>query len=276
MKKIILLSLCAGTLLFSSCDPKKSDEYKALASQNEELAANLAQKEQAEKDLQAVIDEVEQNLEQIRIAQGQISVYQGEGTPDARTRIQDNLASINQWVLENKEKLDKLEKDNKNMSASFQRQISSLKKQMEEKEVEIAELKQLLDEKNTQIQHLDSTIVVMNDNYSALSAEKLNLDNIAAKQDADLNTAYYFFGTAKDLKNKGIDVKKKGINKSHFTKIDIRDTQEIDLNSKSGLVLTNHPAASYRISVNGNKATLLITNPDEFWSMSKYLVVKTK
>ena len=66
-------------------------------------------------------------------------------------------------------------------------------------------------------------------------------------------------------------------NKSYFTKIDIRVDKEIKLYSRSAEVLTAHPANSYTLQRDANKQYILrITNPEQFWSTSKYLVVLVK
>ena len=66
-------------------------------------------------------------------------------------------------------------------------------------------------------------------------------------------------------------------NKSYFTKIDIRVDKEIKLYSKSAKILTSHPSSSYTLQQDANKQYILrITNPQIFWSTSKYLVVMVK
>ena len=47
--------------------------------------------------------------------------------------------------------------------------------------------------------------------------------------------------------------------------------------SKSAKLLTTHPSSSYALVRDANKQyTLRITNPQIFWSTSKYLVVLVK
>jgi len=53
--------------------------------------------------------------------------------------------------------------------------------------------------------------------------------------------------------------------------------KEIRLYSRSVKVLTAHPAAAYVLTQDANKQFILrITNPQLFWSTSKYLVVLVK
>lgn len=66
-------------------------------------------------------------------------------------------------------------------------------------------------------------------------------------------------------------------NKSYFTKIDIRVQKEIKLYSKSAKILTMHPSSSYTLQRDANKQYVLrISNPQIFWSTSKYLVIQVK
>lgn len=90
------------------------------------------------------------------------------------------------------------------------------------------------------------------------------------------------FGTKAELKSQKIlqsgDVlKSSDFNKDYFTQIDVRTTKEVKLYSKRAEVLTNHPASSYTLDKDDKgQLTLRISNPKEFWSVSKYLVIQVK
>jgi hypothetical protein len=108
---------------------------------------------------------------------------------------------------------------------------------------------------------------------------------IEAQEDL-LNTAYYTFGSTKELKDNGVITKEGGFigigktkklksdfNKEYFTEINIEETKEITLGVSKAKLITSHPTGSYEI-VEGEK--IVIKNPKEFWSVSKYLVIETK
>jgi hypothetical protein len=64
---------------------------------------------------------------------------------------------------------------------------------------------------------------------------------------------------------------------SYFTSIDIRQVTQINLNSKGVDILTSHPAGSYQlIRDDAGFYTLQISDYQQFWSTSKYLVVQVK
>ena len=80
-------------------------------------------------------------------------------------------------------------------------------------------------------------------------------------------------------------VLRSNFNRDYFTKIDIRIDKEIRLYSRSAKILTAHPQSSltahpqssYTLQPDANKQYILrITNPQLFWSTSKYLVVLVK
>ena len=72
-------------------------------------------------------------------------------------------------------------------------------------------------------------------------------------------------------------MKNDDFNKDYFTQIDIRDTKEIKLYSKSAKLLTTHPEGSYVLAKDAKgQYVLRITNPTEFWSVSRYLVIQVK
>ena len=101
-------------------------------------------------------------------------------------------------------------------------------------------------------------------------------------QDRELNTAFYVFGTKRELKEQNIlqggEVLRNGnYNKDYFTKIDIRVDRIIHLYSKSAKLMTAHPEGSYTLDRDAQgQYTLRITDPNRFWSVSKYLVIVVK
>jgi hypothetical protein len=64
-------------------------------------------------------------------------------------------------------------------------------------------------------------------------------------------------------------------NRKYFTSIDITQTDEIDLYVNRVKMVTTHPADSYKYipTEDGKVKALIIMEPVEFWSVSKYLVM---
>lgn len=82
---------------------------------------------------------------------------------------------------------------------------------------------------------------------------------------------------AQKILQSGDVLKSADFNKDYFTQIDIRTTKEIKLYSKRAELLTTHPTGSYElVKDDKGQLTLKITNPAEFWSVSRYLVIQVK
>ena len=100
-------------------------------------------------------------------------------------------------------------------------------------------------------------------------------------QDKQEYTAMFAFGTIEELRKYGVitDNGEFGSNfdKHFFTQIDIRIEKVIKLYSKSAKILTPHPTNAYTLKPDENQNYVLtITNPQLFWSTSKYLVIVVK
>jgi hypothetical protein len=60
-----------------------------------------------------------------------------------------------------------------------------------------------------------------------------------------------------------------------FQEADLNQLTEIDLgNCKEPILLTNHPKDAYFINKSGGEAYLRITNPENFWSTTHFLVIQ--
>jgi hemin uptake protein HemP len=152
----------------------------------------------------------------------------------------------------------------------------------------IEELQAELAAKNIRIQELDDAVTGLKVDKETLTAENEAKAKTVSEQDKSINAAWFVFGTKKELKDqkiltdtglfkKGKVLKDGDINKDYFTQIDIRTTKEIKLYSKNADLLTTHPASSYTLEKDDKGQLILnISNPKDFWSVSKYLVIQVK
>ena len=154
----------------------------------------------------------------------------------------------------NKERIAKLREQLKESSfntSKLQATIESLNKELESKTARIEELQAELDSKNAHIAHQDKQISELNTNVNSLTADNAAKARAVEQQDKQLNTAWYVFGTKKELREQHIlegtnkVLKGNNFNKDYFTKIGIRVDKAIKLNSKSTKLPNNHTAGSY-------------------------------
>ena len=159
--------------------------------------------------------------------------------------------------------------------------IENLTQELQDKDTQLTQLRDELDKKDIHIAELDETIANLNTDVENLRTEGEQKTQTINTQDKQLNTAWYVFGTKKELKEQGVlnegQVLRGNFNKNYFTKVDIRQFSDLKLYSKDVKLLTTHPSSSYQLVRDANKQySLRISNPQLFWSTSKYLVVQVK
>ena len=282
MKKLLMMA-CLAAFVLTGCNDGKNNAANNAA-QSDSLNSIIAQKDSELNDMLGTLNEIEDGLNQINEAENRVVLLKnGEGATK-RQKLKEDVQFIATRMKQNKELLAKLQKQLANSSFQgdqLKKTIENLQKQLVEKEKQLQALREELDSKDIHIAALDETINNLNTQTSNLTKESSKKTEVINAQDKQLNTAWYVFGTKKELKNQHImengKVMTGNFNKSYFTKVDIREISEIKLYSKSAKLLTTHPSSSYTLVRDANKQyTLRITNSQIFWSTSKYLVVLVK
>ena len=279
MKKSFLASLCLEAWV--GCQDNKSKVDGAVTAERDSLNKVIAQKDNEINDIMSTFNQIEEGLREIGQAEGRISVARdGEGASRTQ-RIAENMQFIQQTMQQNRELIDKLRMQLRESSINgeqLKKTIESLALQLEEKDKELQQLRAELDAKDIHIMDLDEKIANLNTNVSNLSSESAKKTETINAQDKQLHSAWFVFGTKKELKQQQIlkdgKVLQGNFNKEYFTKVDIRVDKEIKLYSRSAKMLTSHPSSSYTLQRDANKQYVLrITDPQLFWSTSKYLVI---
>jgi chromosome segregation ATPase len=283
MKKLLFFA-CLAALCMTGCKESKKEPDLAAIQQADSLNNIIQQKDAEIDEMLGTLNEIEEGFQQINEAENRVSLAKsGEGS-NKKQQMKENLQFIASRMKENKELIAKLQKKLEGSSlqnTKFKQTIENLTKQLEEKNQQLQALRDELDSKEIHIAALDETVNNLNTNVSNLTTESAKKTETINAQDKQLNTAWYVFGTKKELKGQHIledgKVMNGNFNKNYFTKIDIRNTTEIKLYSKSVKLLTAHPSSSYTLTPDANKQYILrITNPQIFWSTSKYLVIQVK
>ena len=282
MKKLLFVAMCLCALV--ACKQEKPAPVIPDGGANDSLQNIIEQKENEINDLLSTLTEIQEGFREINEAENRVSVAKSGERADKAQQIREDMQFIADRMAKNRELLKKLQgqvKEGTVKSEKLQKTIEGLIQQLDQKDAELQELRASLDAKDIHIGELDEKIANLNDNVSSLQTESQQKTETINTQDRHLNTAWYVFGTKKELKEQGIlqdgQVLRGNFNKNYFTKIDIRNDKEIKLYSKSAKLLTMHPSSSYTLTQDANKQYILrITNPQIFWSTSKYLVVLVK
>ena len=286
MKKLLVYVMMGGAALLSlnSCKQEKTASAVDNLAQSDSLQKIIDQKDNEINDMMGTLNEIQEGFREINEAEHRVSIVKdGEGSNKSQ-QMREHIRFISTAMQRNRELIARLQSQLRESSVhgeQFKTTIDNLVKQLNDKDTQLKQLRAELDAKDIHISELDETINNLNTNVSALSAESNAKSQTISSQDKQLNTAWYVFGTKKELKDQRIveggKVLQANFNKSYFTKIDIRVDKVVNLYSKSAKILTTHPPSSYTLTRDANKQyTLRITNPELFWSTSKYLVVVVK
>ena len=282
MKNILMMVMCLMAL--ASCKQEKVTPALPQNSQVDSLSRIIEQKDNEINDMMELFNEVEEGFRLISEAENRVNlVKNGEGADKAQ-RIRENIQFIQQRLSQNRELIAKLRQQLRESSIKgdqLKRTLDNLVKQLEEKDGQLRDLRAQLEAKDIHIAELDQTISDLHQDVDNLKGESQQKSNTINTQDKQLHTAWFVFGTKKELKEQGIldggKVLQGNFNKNYFTKIDIRVEKEIKLYSKSAKLLTMHPSSSYTLARDSkNQYVLRINNPQIFWSTSKYLVIQVK
>jgi predicted nuclease with TOPRIM domain len=287
--KQVLSILSIAILLFSCGNAELEEKVKQLekenAELNEELGSETSDKEAATARFTQAINEIEDNIDQLDLQQEALNIEMQSGIESSETgkdRILNKIQLINTMLEKDKSNLSKLANDlskNNYKITGLQQSISALQERLANKDIEIEGLKQNLVQLNYKIDDLNVTV----DSLTFIA--ELQKEVLQIQRD-EIETAYYCYGTKRELKENNIITREGGLiglgkttklskdfNHEYFEKINIKEITEIPLASEKAKLITNHPSDSYEFQGEGTIEKIVITDPITFWETSKFLVI---
>ena len=283
MKNIIIIS--AAVLIMSACN---QNELADSNRQNDSLLSVINERDSFINDFITSFNEVEQNLDSVAAKQHIITVNSdngGELQMTQKSRINKEIAAINDLMDQNRNKIAELNlkiKNSSNKNSQHVKMITALNEQILKKDIELTDLNTRLSALNAQVATLETsvdTLTVLNDMQARTITDKTMA----------LHTAYYVVGKSNELQEANIIDRKGGLlgigrtsklsedfDNSKFTRIDYSQTNTIPVNSDMKII-TSHPSSSYTFDKDDKDKdfvkNIVITNSEMFWSASKYLVI---
>lgn len=291
MMKKYLKFFVLGLAIFvlASCNQQEKQLQQEVAALNEELEQLRQESQEKEENINAFFESMTQirdNLTEIKIKQNLITEEtrgQDQLGQDVRKQIESDLEAISKLMEDNRRRLAEL---NRQLSSSnvkiteFEKMVASLTTEIEEKNLEIAQLRDNMHELNISNVALAETI-------ERLEEENIQKSQVIEEKTEQLNTAYFAYGTRRDLEEKVIIEKSGGIlgigrtflvnsnlNKEYFTRLNITQVDKLQVPAKNLRLISQHPEGSYVVeSLEEEGSQIIIQNPAEFWSTTRYLVV---
>lgn len=279
---LVAAVITASSLFTISCggsEKQANPLADSLSGVNGELSGQLTEKEVALQEFVNSFNAIQENLNAIKEKEKIVTAHSQNGDVKSKEQaIQEDIQAIYDLMSKNKSRISSLSKklkDSKSKITGLEQMIETLQAQIDAKDGEISTLKAQLESKNIEL----SNIV-------------MNLETAEAESSAKtekINTAYYAFGTSKELKEKNVITKEGGFigmgkstklkedfNKEYFTKIDASQVTSIKIGAKKAKIVTSHPSSSYKLIGEKTVERIDILNVEDFWSNSKYLVIITE
>ncbi len=281
MKTGFKLILVSSLLSFAACNMGGKEEPNPLADSlsgvNTELKGKVRTKDSTLTEFVKAFNEIQDNLDMVKEKEKILTVSSKdpEFQKNQKDQILDDIKAMYDLMEFNRKKINALSGRLKKAHVridELEKMVGHLTRQVEEKDAEIASLKE-------EVTNLNSALKELFTAYNERVAE-------SGEKSEKLNTAYYVFGTVKELKAHGVLTREGGFigmgraeklkddfNKEYFTRIDITATTSIPLACRKAKFITTHPSGTYSFKGENKVEELNITNPEDFWSISKYLVV---
>lgn len=270
------------------------NEKTQLAETKVSLEKELHTRDSAYNEIINVMYEVESKIEKIKARENLISnMSSGELTMSIKDQMVADMGRIDSLIIETNETVSKLvsKLDNANMNLnSFKKRINQLSKDLKDRQQSIVSLKKDLEEKDVVIADLSADVKSLEYEVSIQEETITTQMNKIVMQEDEMSKAYFAIGTEKALEKDGLVAKEGGFlwfgkttelqenaAQNKFSEIDIRTTGRLIVDAEEVDLITEHPTNSYEIVKDGDVIRFIeITDPEEFWKISKYLVVAVK
>ncbi len=283
----LVILVVLGVVVYTLYSRERSRQLGLMESQRQSFAELLTARDSTINEWLTTFNQIEKDLGTIVQKENLINVETtgSELSQDKRQRILDDIQHINTLLDLNKKKIAALNAELKKSGGSIsglQEKVTELEDLVRQRETEIAELKVSLTNKDFEIDQLNTRV-------GDLQISVAQKDEEISRQTDEMNTAYFVYGTYKDLRDRGIvsreggflglgrtESLKQDFPDSLFSQIDVTQTKSIPVNSGKARLITEHPTNSYEMIQQDEKtiAYIEIKNPDEFWKISKYAVVE--
>jgi uncharacterized protein YoxC len=294
MKNIGILLAAVSALLFS-CGRQEAEK---LNKQNDSLVSVLKEnenklniKETAFNEIISSFNDIARNLDSVAARQKIIYSTTDKGVSSIEgnraDKINAQINAINSLMDENRRTIAGLSGQLKSAvkkNSALEESVRKLTERLAKKDEELASLNEKLNSLNSQLAQLQSS-------YDTLNSQNTRQSKTLADRTAALHTAYYIVGKPRELREAKVIGRTGGLlgvgktskltrdfDRSKFTRIDYTATSVVPVNSDKIKIITNHPSDSYRLEKDSKDKdlvkNLVITDPEKFWSVSKYLVIE--
>ena len=291
--KFIPICLVFFSLVAVSCggNSGSGDVASRLLSERDSLKALATQNQLELERMTVFFDEVSACIDSITVQEDHIidEVDIEKNRRYNSSEIAQRLTRLTEIIAEQRQRIASLV-DSLNNQADTSRlnglrhTIAYLTTQLSLKEKQIQQLRTEISSNQRNIRSLNSRIQDLNAEVGSLALRNTALTEAVQVQTEIINEGYVLVGTKQNLKEMGViegggflrrsSVNLGNVNTSKCSKVNIALFNELPLNSGKFKILSPTPASSYTVRREGNRATLVITDANTFWSLSNILVIQ--
>ena len=301
MRRFALLVVAAAAVATVGCDRSKPKLEAALAEQ-QQLSAEKDSLMSEILETSKFVTDVNTELAKVKGLSAADSNGNDMGAPGAardRAQRQATIAKVQSAIQMLNEREQKLAQVQSRLS-TFSHRNSRLAKQIDDYKQQLADLQtsmqQQADQLNTVIEQQKTQIASLGAQVDTLTTVSTALKDTVGQLTNVKNTAYYIVGTKNELRDKGVVVQEgskflffgghhieptRTPDPSLFTKIDLTSDTVLTLPDSSAtyeIVSRQSPTFVDSAEVKDGKVTgaVHITDAQQFWAPSKYLILVRK
>ncbi len=281
IKSLLLILILALT----GCKNYK-EQVEQLQTTNQELSSSLENCNSSLEEYRNTFNDIEARLN--RALPGATKAGQNENLQQLKARVNITIAQIDSLLKTNEQREQAL----RNRAYRAGSQVANLEEEIDTLNLMLVKKDSILNNYNKIIAELNSTIGELNSEIEELNQINTQMEERAEMITDSLNYAYFTSGTEDELIEKNIVEKTGGflgflgqvktlnpqLDLSQLEKIDMRERKSFEVNAEADnlLMISPHPQGSYTIEANDEEsATIAINDADEFWKVSRYLVLVT-
>jgi len=271
-----------------------SDPCDQCQSENEQLKAEKVRQDSILNSFSKAYSEIDSTSLIIEGKKSKINemAQKGRLTEEDKIIILAEMDTINTLLENNKSRVSDLQGDvDGGLQEGFRYMVKSMDEKNSAEDLGLDEMKQDLAQISRDFSELFEDYVYKEvenmEMREKLSSTAKELEDAQQKLDQakeKLRSGWYVIGEKEELKEKGLIYNKgffdnKEVNedfdKSQFRKVNIYELKEIILDARKADIVTTHPTESYEfVGIKKKVNKLVITNPELFWSVSKFLIIE--
>lgn len=272
--------MIVGTMLLVGCNRQPVPQVVQQPTAKDSLVKQVQQKDSSIMAYIRTVNSIQHSIDTLMIDAKVLKKHGNEPIRDTSTLLSE-IRTIGSIILKDKKALAEMQRKLKITNEQNNELVDlgeSLSKQLNERDSEINAMQTELFRTKTSLSNLAKQF---NDSINVINQQRAQ---ISVMQIAG-NTVYYIAGTEDDLVQKGLIVKEGGavglgrvpvlsqaMNENGLVKGDLTKLTSIPLSGRLQKLVTVHPFKAYRITTDGTTDKIIITDPQDFWSKSKYLV----